>query len=114
MKYQLNKEHLVGFFHNYQLTHCPFLFAAPFPYPVKNCGKATHKNEVDTLYATLPFNRTLKYCRVVYPDTASSNDNYIITVDMFHDGNRFENQTGISGIIFNAQDVDNFQFIYVK
>ena len=74
-----------------------------------------HQNGMDRLEASLPYEAGKKFCRVVYPsDVAASSRNYVIRVQMYNDGNDKGALSGSSGIMFNVQDINNFQLVYVK
>eukprot|EP00112_Aurelia_sp_Birch-Aquarium-sp1_P013387 Seg284.3_Seg284.4 transcript_id=Seg284.3_Seg284.4/GoldUCD/mRNA.D3Y31 product="putative skeletal organic matrix protein 7" protein_id=Seg284.3_Seg284.4/GoldUCD/D3Y31 len=89
--------------------------SAPFPYPTKSCGKVMHQSGMDRLEASLPYEAGKKFCRVLYPsDVAASSRNYVIRVQMYNEGNDKGSLSGSSGLMFNVQDINNFQFVYVK
>ena len=69
---------------------------------------------MDRLEASLPYEAGKKFCRVVYPsDVPASSRNYVIRVQMYNDGNDKGALSGSSGIMFNVQDINTFQLVYV-
>eukprot|EP00794_Sanderia_malayensis_P007488 gene7488-8318_t len=95
---------------------------ACYPYPNKGCGTVKQVNSIDILNASEPVKfcrpgefckRTVTFCRVIYPNTTDSNNDYVINMYMYNHANDRGPGNSVAGIIFNAQDVDNFEFVNI-
>lgn len=90
----------------------------PFMFSFHSCGEGTHiTNSSTVLDASLPRHRPLLFCRALYRNTSNTsmlNETYAIQATLFNIDSWRGGDWGNLGIIYNAKDYANFDFVFLN
>lgn len=102
-----NHEGNIIHFKDFQITELQ-----AFPFSSKSCEAVIEHKD----YHSLIIGADLwpdGLCRVFMPDTAASND-YILSTHLFSESGWTGDKIALPGVLFNARDINNFDFVYLR
>ena len=84
------------------------------PFQTKSCASAKENAEFFSLISQ-PDLRPRDFCRAFYDQSdAVESSSYQVSVDLYSEADWSGDNTAFLGIIFNARDINNADFIYFR
>ena len=87
----------------------------PLPFLIRQCSDGSRAdNDSVTLEASLPITYPDTYCRAVNRKAVKVDNHYELRVNLYNLDSWQGADWGSLGVVYNAQDENNFEFVFLK